>query len=217
MKRALMVIAKRPAAGQTKTRLCPPLSAGQAVALYEAFLRDTLDVARAVPNVERFVLYLPVDEADYFLGLAPDFGLLPQEGDGLGERLDNALTHCLCNGYHQAVVMDSDSPTLPADYVAQAFTLLCGADAVFGPCDDGGYYLVGLNRPQPDLLRNVRMSTPAVLRDTLSLAERHRVRVALLPAWYDVDTASDLARLKDELTNVGDGVARYTQDLLRAR
>src|SRR5690348_2713691 len=155
--RALLVIAKRPLAGQTKTRLCPPLSGEQAARLYECLLRDTLDVARAVPDVARSVLYLPLDAAPYFRSLAPDFGLLPQQGDSLGERLDDALTRCLGNGFGKVVVMDSDSPTLPPTHVAAAFERLDQAEAVFGPTDDGGYYLVGLTKPRPRLLREVRM------------------------------------------------------------
>jgi glycosyltransferase A (GT-A) superfamily protein (DUF2064 family) len=96
--------------------------------------------------------------------------------------------------------MDSDSPTLPAAYLSAAFTHLReGADVVLGPCDDGGYYLIGLRQPQSRLLREVPMSTPTVLRDTLAIAEELGLRVALLPTWYDVDTVAELRRLRQEL------------------
>jgi hypothetical protein len=195
----LLVIAKRPAPGQTKTRLTPPLTSEQAAQLYECFLQDTLEVMRAVPNVHRLVNYAPDHEADYFRRLAPDFGLTPQVGESLGERLDNVLTRCLGNGSRRAVITDSDSPTLPPGYVAQAFESLEEADVVLGPCDDGGYYLIGLKRPQPRLLREVPMSTPNVMRDTLALADEENLRVALLPVWYDVDTIQELRRLDAEL------------------
>jgi hypothetical protein len=212
----LLVIAKRPAPGQTKTRLTPPLTPEAAARLYECFLMDTLDLARAVPGVERKINYAPEAAADYFRALAPDFGLVSQRGAGLGERLDNALTDCLTNGSRRAVITDSDSPTLPAAYVALAFEQLGSADVVFGPCDDGGYYLVGLKRPQPRLFREVQMSTPRVLRDTLALAEAENLRVALLPAWYDVDTLAELRRLERELRGSTPGAAatrRYLASL----
>jgi rSAM/selenodomain-associated transferase 1 len=209
MDRALLVVAKRPVPGQTKTRLCPPLAPDQAAQLYECFLLDTLELCRSV-QAARMIAYLPPDELDYFWQLAPDFELLPQIGESLGERLDNALTHCLSNGFDQAVIMDSDSPTLPSEYVAQAFEQLAKADTVLGPCDDGGYYLIGLKRPQPRLLRQVQMSTPSVLRDTLALAEQVGLRVSLLPAWYDVDTIQELQRLRDELRLAQGGLARHT-------
>jgi rSAM/selenodomain-associated transferase 1 len=214
MKRALLIVSKRPRPRQTKTRLCPPLSPEQAAQLYECFLRDTLDVARAVPDVTRYVAYLPHDESEYFRQLAPDFELTPQAGESLGERLNNALTGCLSQGYGQAVIMDSDSPTLPSAYVAQAFDELDAADVSLGPCEDGGYYLIGLKQPQPRLLREVRMSTPNVLRDTLDLAREVGLRAALLPTWYDVDTLVELQRLRDELRPPADGIARYTREFL---
>jgi uncharacterized protein len=212
MQRTLLVVAKRPAAGQTKTRLCPPLSGDSAAALYECFLRDTLDITRQVPGITRAIGYLPEHADGYFGALAPDMALTPQRGADLGERLDHLLTDALSAGAGQAVVMDSDSPTLPADYIAQAFRALDGAaDVVLGPCDDGGYYLIGLKRPQPRLLRDVQMSTPYVVRDTLTLAERLGLQVALLPPWYDVDTVGELERLRAELRDLPAAQARWTR------
>lgn len=215
MKRALLVIAKRPTPGQTKTRLTPPLPAERAAQLYECFLQDTLDLTRAVSNVERLVAYAPLNERGYFEELAPDFGLIPQIGADLGERLDNALTRCLRQGFARAVIMDSDSPTLPPAYVASAFEELDVADIVLGPCEDGGYYLIGLTHPEPRLLREVQMSTPTVTRDTLALAQEQGLRVALLPEWYDVDTRDELARLERELPHAVNGWARYTREFLK--
>ncbi len=212
---ALLVIAKRPAPGQTKTRLTPPLSPEQAAQLYECFLQDTLAVARAVPGTARLINYAPSDAAGYFSELAADFGRLPQVGADLGERLDHALTHCLTDGFRRAVIMDSDSPTLPAAYLVQAFEALETADVVLGPCEDGGYYLIGLTRPQPRLLREVQMSTPRVLEDTLALARAVGLRVALLPRWYDVDTAVELEWLRADLQRGHPG-APHTRRFLSA-
>jgi rSAM/selenodomain-associated transferase 1 len=197
---ALLVVAKQPAAGQTKTRLCPPLDGATAAALYECFLRDTLAVMREVAGVQRTIAFLPEDAAGYFRDLAPDMALTAQRGADLGERLANLLGDALAAGAGQAVVMDSDSPSLPPAYVAQAFAALDGpADVVLGPCDDGGYYLIGLKQPQPRLLREVPMSTPTVVKDTLTLAAELGLRTALLPPWYDVDTVAELAQLQREL------------------
>ena len=218
MYKSLWVVAKRPAAGHTKTRLCPPLSGTQAAALYECFLRDTLDVMRQVPHVQRGIAYLADDASQdasqdgarhqYFPSLAADLVLTPQRGRDLGERLHHLLSDSLIDGASQAVVVDSDSPTLPADYVARAFALLDGPyDVVLGPCDDGGYYLIGLKQPQSRLLQEVRMSTASVLADTLALAAELGLRVGLLPVWYDVDTVSGLYGLRDELAEAAEGLA----------
>ena len=195
----LLVVAKQPIPGQTKTRLCPPLSHAQAADLYECLLRDTLDVMRKVADVKCVIGFLPEDARDYFQQLAPDMQLTCQYGASLGERLDHVLTEALMSGSQRVVVMDSDSPTLPVEYVSQAFDQLDEADVVIGPTRDGGYYLIGMKRPQPHLLRQVQMSTPRVLADTLTLARATGLSVSLLPAWYDVDTIDDLFHLKRDL------------------
>jgi uncharacterized protein len=213
--RMLLVVAKQPAPGQTKTRLCPPLTGEMAAQLYSCFLADTLDIMRRVPGVSRTIAYLPEDAGGYFRRLAPDLSLTPQRGESLGERLDHLIVDALANGAAQVVVMDSDSPTLPPAYVAQAFEeLAAGADVVLGPCQDGGYYLVGMTRPHPRLLREVQMSTPTVLRDTLAIAAEVGARVALLPQWYDVDTVSELENLRTELHGVDAQVAFQTRRFL---
>jgi rSAM/selenodomain-associated transferase 1 len=164
--------------------------------------------------VARVVYYAPGDAAGYFAVLAPDFGLAPQVGAGLGERLDHALTRYLRAGHERVVVMDSDSPTLPACYVGKAFEALARHDVVLGPCTDGGYYLIGLTQPQPRLLREVQMSHPNVLRDTVALAEAQGLRVALLPGWYDVDTAEELGQLQAELAGPRTASAPRTRAML---
>jgi glycosyltransferase A (GT-A) superfamily protein (DUF2064 family) len=137
-------------------------------------------------------------------------------GADLGERLDNVLTHCLRNGYRQAVVTDSDSPTLPVAYLKQAFGELDDptVDVVLGPCDDGGYYLIGLKAPCSALFRGIAMSTSTVAADTLRRAEEQGLRVACLPRWYDVDTYEDLARLIEALSSQPDHIAQHTRAFL---
>lgn len=215
----LLVVAKRPAAGHTKTRLCPPLTPEQSALLYECFLRDTLDLMRAVEGVERVVYHLTEDSRSYFQQIAPDMQLRCQHGDSLGERLDHLLTESLAAGSDGAVVMDSDSPTLPPGYLAQAFELLRDVDVVLGPTHDGGYYLIGMKQPQPHLLREVRMSTPHVLDETLRRAGALGLTVGRLPGWYDIDTAADLRLLEQELFGSSrDGCAPATREwLLRHR
>jgi len=195
---ALIVVAKRPTPGKTKTRLSPPLTPELASALYECFLFDTLDQMRQVADAQHVIAYL--DECDYFQRLAPDFELIPQEGHDLGERLDNALTLYLSLGYERVVIMDSDSPTLPHDYLSNAFHVLAaGVDVVLGPCDDGGYYLIGLKRPTPRLLREVHMSTPTVAAETMALAKEEGLNLVTLPTWYDIDDIASLSRLIKEI------------------
>lgn len=213
--RALVVVAKRPAAGATKTRLCPPLTARQAADLYEAFLRDTLDLVRGVRDVDRFIAFAPESDEPYFQSITPDFWRVPQEGGDLGERLHNLFVHCRRLGYEETVIVDSDSPTLPAAHLARAFEGLKTADVVLGPCEDGGYYLIGLRRPSAPLVTEVEMSTPRVLWDTLAAAGREGLSAYLLPRWFDVDTGAGLLRLLGDL-HAGRGTgARHTREFAR--
>jgi uncharacterized protein len=213
---ALIVVAKRPAPGQTKTRLSPPLKPEQASALYECFLLDTLAHMRQVRNTRHVIAYLPRDEQEYFHQFASDFELIPQEGADLGERLDRALTSYLSHGYKRVIIMDSDSPTLPPDYLSRAFDVLSdGADVVLGPCDDGGYYLIGIKKPAPRLLREVRMSTPTVAAETSALAKEGGLKLTSLPMWYDVDDVTSLFRLIREIEDLHPAVAVHTRQFLQ--
>jgi rSAM/selenodomain-associated transferase 1 len=213
---ALLVVAKRPAPGRTKTRLTPPLSPRQAATLYECFLKDTLDLMRKIPAVQPAIAYLPAPDKAYFSSLAPDFELLLQTGSDLGSRLDHALAHYLTLGYERVVIMNSDGPTLPPRYLELAFEMLAGdTDVVLGPCDDGGYYLIGLKQPAPRLLREVRMSTSHVTADTLALAADMGLQATLLPCWYDVDDVDALARLIKELDGSPSGPAPHTRAMVK--
>ncbi len=215
LSKVLLVVAKRPAAGQTKTRLSPLLSPETAAALYECFLCDTLDLVRSLPGVQPVLAYLPAEDEAYFRSLAPDLELIAQKGKNLGERLDHATRHYLERGYCQVVIMSSDSPTLPRDYALQAFQALeAGWDVTLGPCEDGGYYLIGFTQPQSRLLCEVQMSTPRVAEQTLALAAEMGLGVHLLPAWYDVDDGESLVRLTTELSGGQRVVARHTRDFL---
>lgn len=197
----LIIFAREPVPGQTKTRLTPPLSPSDAAELYACFLRDVLDNARRAVGSEHVVVaYTPEQAGSYFAAVAPDLEACPQRGASLGERMDLMLNDALRCGAQAAVLVGSDLPTLPAELIERSFVELeAGADLVLGPADDGGYYLVGVRKPQPRLLREVPLSTPTVLADTLQLAEALALRVALLPGWYDIDTVADLRRLAAEL------------------
>lgn len=214
-RRALFIMARRPSPGATKTRLCPPLSPEEAAALYACFLNDTIErvqqTAGQVPGLVTGIAYTPPDAAAHFAALAPGFELVPQLGATLGERLDGVLSGALARGYGQVVAVNSDSPSLPAAYLVLAFAALDDplVDVVLGPCDDGGYYLIGWRRSHPALVRDVAMSVADTLAQTLAVAARAGLRVALLPPWYDVDAPADLARLAAD-----PGLGRHTAAFL---
>jgi len=191
----LVVVAKAPLPGEVKTRLCPPLTIDEAAGLYRCFLKDRIEEIGRLTGIDLAISYTPEDSREYFSRfISNGFHLFPQRGKNLGERLSHIFVDKLADGYDAVSIIDSDTPDLPRSIVQQSFKLLLsdGADAVFGPCEDGGYYLVALRRPQPTLFRNIPWSTEAVLAATLEKAQNYGLKSELLPRWNDLDTFEDL-------------------------
>ena len=214
MNQTLIIFAREPRAGITKTRLCPPLTPEQAAQLYAAFLADMLTVARGLTETRLVLSYTPESNPEYFSQRAPDFELHMQQGENLGERMANAFAFVEVSKHHPVVLIGSDFPHIPIDYLEHAFLALrSGSDSVFGPTDDGGYYLVGLRNLYPELFE-MPMSHPNVLRDSLGFARRLRLSVALAPATFDIDTSEDLTRLRRDLQHAPAHIAPNTRMLL---
>lgn len=239
---ALAVMTKAPQAGRVKTRLVPPLTPQEAAELNKCFLRDTAAAISTAcsdglrpPNAggERLnpgahkaplkscgiAVYTPVGaEAAYTDVLPANFILLPQRGDEFGERLYLAVEDLFNCGFGSVCLIDSDSPTVPAENFAQAVELLStSADrVVFGPSDDGGYYLIGLKKPHRHLFEQIDWSTERVLDQTVERAGEIGLNVALLPTGFDVDDHASLQRLSQELLadNAPADVAPHTREFL---
>lgn len=200
---ALIIMAKQPAVGRTKTRLCPPLTPVEAAALYQALLQDTIELGASLEGIQLAIAVTPPEAADDLRQISPpDTLLLPVACADIGDCLNQVLNRLLAAGYSQAIAINSDGPTLPVAYVRQALAWLSDADVVLGPSEDGGYYLIGLKQPQPELFRDIEWSSERVTAQTLTRAEALGLNVALLPLWYDVDTAADIDRLQAELATL---------------
>jgi rSAM/selenodomain-associated transferase 1 len=194
VKRLLVVMAKDPVPGHVKTRLQPQISPAHAAALYLCFLEDRLRDVASLSGIDGAVAFAPAAAADRFASLVPEgFLLFPQRGSGLGEKLAALFSITLARDYGAVVIADSDSPDLPRSFFRDAFALLEGdSDVVFGPCRDGGYYLVGMKAAAPGLFADIPWSTSRVLERSLAAAGRLRLKAGLLPPWQDVDTFEDL-------------------------
>jgi len=200
------IMARVPVAGRVKTRLCPPLTSDQAARLARCFLLDRVEQLGAIADASPVVAFTPADlEAELRRLLPGDVRLVPQEGADLGARLDRILTGLLVESGAGAIAIDTDSPTVPTDYLRQACAHLARAtaDIVLGPSEDGGYYLIGLRQPAPDLFREMPWSTAAVLDETVTRTRRLGLRLALLPPWFDVDRGEDLGRLRESVAVPG--------------
>lgn len=186
----LIIFAKEPVPGQVKTRLCPPLGPEAAARLYRCFLTDILEEMGRLTRLRLALAYSPTGAQAYFNGLVPaSVGLLPQEGADLGERMARAFDWGFAAGFDPVFLRGSDTPDLPGSVVRQGEKVLVagGTQVVLGPSPDGGYYLVGLRAPHPELFRDLVWSGAAVLKDTLNQARRLSLTVRLLPEWPDID------------------------------
>jgi hypothetical protein len=210
---AVVIMAKAPYPGQVKTRLCPPLTPWQAAALSRAFLSDKIAQVRTLTAARPAIAYTPASGEGFFADLAPDFTLIVQQGTDLGERLIRSLEYFLHLGCAGVMAIDSDTPTLPTHCLQQAIELLTrpDVDVVIGPSDDGGYYLIGIRAMHQALFVDMPWSTAAVLPETVRRTETLGLRVAWLPAWFDVDTPEDLTRLRTSLSTTAGAEPRHTR------
>lgn len=191
----LVVVAKQPLPGKVKTRLSPQITLDDAAALYRCMLDDRLEEVGRLEGIDLAIAFTPAGARDAFLPLARNgIALFAQRGGDLGERLHNIFIDTLSAGYQAVSIIDSDSPDLPAATVAESFRLLLAkeADVVLGPCHDGGYYLVGMCQPHPELFTGIQWSTAEVLPATLKKAAGIGVTTELLSWWNDLDTFEDL-------------------------
>ena len=248
---ALAVMTKAPQAGRVKTRLVPPLTPEEAAELNKCFLRDT---AAAISNACRrrpvgdasrmqfeqtgashseaataargIAVYTPIGAELAYTDILPsDFSLLPQRGDKFGERLYFAVEDLFKCGFESVCLIDSDSPTVPAETFAEAVELLSTREdrVVLGPSDDGGYYLIGVKKPHRHLFAQIDWSTERVLNQTMERATEIGLEVKLLPTGYDVDDGASLRRLCKELLGeqgykrVAPNTRRFLADLVEQK
>jgi uncharacterized protein len=205
---------KAPLAGESKTRLVPPLTPAEAVALSICFMRDTSNNIAAIASSnggDGIAVYTPIGTESTFDGLIPDsFRLVLQHGETFGDRLSNAAHDLFALGYESLCLINSDSPTLPPELLMSAVTALSrpGDRVVLGEAQDGGYYLIGLKQAHRRLFEQIEWSTAIVLSQTLQRATEINLEIELLPSWFDVDDAQSLWRLCEEMFEVSSQSSR---------
>lgn len=215
MKDCLIVFVREPKAGKVKTRLQGYLSPEMCVKLYKAFLKDTLELARAIKCFDKVLAYESyAQEPRYLKTIGRDFLFYRQEGKNLGEKMYHAFRFAKRNKCDKTIIIGSDSPNLPARYIKEAYHRLDKNDIILGPAQDGGYYLVGLKKPCKGIFKVVKWGSKTVFEDTVKNARRIGKKAAILKKWYDVDDSIGLVRLKSDLKKE-EKVAQWTRKLLK--
>ncbi len=197
--RVVGVMARAPLPGACKTRLAQKLGDDAAAELYQAMLMDTLAAYEELPLARRVLLAAPENDGERRLReLAPaSWQVLPQRGCDLGKRLATAQAELRPGA---VLLVSSDSPAPPIPGILEAFaTWPRDGHVLLGPCNDGGYYLIGLPRPETRLFKGISWSTPRVVEQTRARCREIGVPHRLLPPAVDVDEFTDVALLEQEL------------------
>jgi len=192
--RCLLFFIKNPQKGQVKKRLAAAIGDEMAVRLYKRFLLEMLSTL----NKGTFLFYLcvyPVDALESLKAwLGEDYLYMPQQGENLGERMKNAFTEALAMNFKRVVLIGSDIPSLPLEFIEEAFMSLEKKDVVIGPSADGGYYLVGFRDKKfsPRAFKGIPWSTERVFEETMKIFEHEGLTVHTLKMLRDIDTVQDL-------------------------
>jgi rSAM/selenodomain-associated transferase 1 len=191
--RALIVFLRHPHPGAVKTRLVPTLGAAVASELYRVLAESILQAT--VPRegeYERLVFFDPPEAAEAVRAWLPGVRLQAQSGDDLGARMADAFGRAFRRGARRVAIVGTDTPSVSREVVAEAFRGLDEADVVVGPAEDGGYYLLALRAPRPELFVGIAWSTPDVLDQTRARVTAAGLILRELPCRRDVDTLDDL-------------------------
>ncbi len=192
-----LFFSKWPESGQVKTRLGRDIGPHHAARLYRFFVQNLSTQLRRM-DTHAICCYEPASMRTGFRNwLGDDFDYLSQQGGNLGERMTNAFQWAFSQNFSTAIVIGTDSPDLPEDYLCQAQTALAEHDVVIGPCQDGGYYLIGFQRDRflPEAFDGIDWSTERVFHQTQARIEENGRSLHVLPTWFDIDTRSDLVPL----------------------
>jgi len=196
----LIIFVKNPVAGEVKTRLAASIGDMNALQVYKSLLAHTRSVASEV-EADRQVWYSSkIDRRDAWESELFEKRL--QTGGDLGERMANAFSQGFEQGYRQIVIIGSDCAELTAGHIEEAYRHLENNDAVIGPSEDGGYYLLGLAQFQPEIFSGVEWSTPSVLNQTIEILEQNRIGFRQLETLNDIDNEEDFKKSDLTLPNV---------------
>ncbi len=214
---ALVVMAKAPIPGQSKTRLVPPLSPKEAAELSRCLLLDLLANLKSFKAADRFVAFLPIEAASFFEDAVPyGFRCFPQRGRDLGERMKNVFDDLMKEGYKNVVLVGSDVPALPLRFLEEAFSALKESEeVVLGPSRDGGYYLIGMKQRVPEIFKEIAWSSSNVLAATTEKLGHLGIAPRLLPPWFDIDTFKDLRHLQSVPGTNLNGIQERTNRFLK--
>ena len=193
----LMIFTRYPTPGKVKTRLIPAVGAAGAAMLHRQMTEATLSKARELSEQISVTIAVHFDGSDrdrMVDWLGSDLSYQAQGEGDLGVRMERSISMA-CQSAERVVLIGTDCPMLTVEILAQAFELLLEHDLVLGAALDGGYYLIGMRQPQPELFVGVEWGTDRVLSQTIDIANRLNLAIGSLPKLADIDRPADLPQL----------------------
>ena len=191
-----------------KTRLAGSLPPDAVIELYRCLLDDTLALAKSLTNVEVAVMCPEMDREELSKFIGDSVEVVAQQGAGLAAGLTSVFREFAADGRRHVVAFNSDSPHLAPSALRGAFEILTTHDVVVGPTNDGGYYLVGAKTAHPLLFENDGLGTGSALARLLMRTEELALSTGFTETFYDIDLASDLIRLEEELRHAPEKAPR---------
>ena len=196
---AIIVFVKYPEPGRVKTRLAKDIGEQAAADIYTQFVAETLAKIDKLQSADKY-LFIDREDKRAETAMLWDLSQLPQvqRGEDLGERMGKAFDMMWEFGYKQALIVGSDSPDLPIEFLTEGLVELGNHDAVIGPSEDGGYYLLGFKRAtfNQGIFADIPWSSSQVFAKTINKMKENGLNFYVLKEWYDVDTLTELKRYK---------------------
>ncbi len=199
MKKALIIFVKAPLPGTVKTRLQKDLGRDETIRVYKSFITEITSQYAGMRGFDRLLGCAPAKDHEFLKEIAEKNKMktFDQRGSDLGKKIVNAFRDYFKKGYTRVILIGSDSPTIPKEFIRKAFRALEKNDFVVGPCCDGGMYLVGARKKiESRLFQNIPWDTSDVLNMVLEKLYRYKIQFSMLPFWYDVDNIDDFKFLK---------------------
>lgn len=197
VERIVILFVKLPEKGKVKSRLARGIGDGPALLLYECMVQDTIDMLKRTKFPFRIFFDPPQELEALRSWLGAFYSYIPQAGSDVGERMESAFQQVFDEGAEEAVLIGTDIPGLTASVIIDAFGAFERHDAVIGPANDGGYYLIGFRSRSftPSVFRTMTWSTERVFLETQDRLQQAARTVLVLPECIDVDTRNDLQAL----------------------
>jgi rSAM/selenodomain-associated transferase 1 len=195
MTEAVIVFARLPQKGKVKTRLAKKLGEDFAVAFYKSCAGYILNECRNIlSNNTAIYVFYPADNDVNFIKdwIGNDFRYLPQRGEDIGQKMNNAFKDVFSEGAEKVILIGTDIPGISSCIISDALNVLTENEVVIGPAEDGGYYLLGMKKQYDILFENIKWGTGSVLASTLDVLANNKIEFKLMPELIDIDTEESL-------------------------